>query len=204
MFFWVLLIGVDVSSRKAWLDIITPEWLNPVTHVLRHSDPTPELEQHCGTGGNHRCCQVCIRSPHLDTPSLVKMTSIYCHFLPRTAIKGGMLVPLVTRSEVTVSFDNSSKMWDVTHPPRVNGKWQITWYELLCRRPPAWAKYPRKYTKGTNLLKYDHHSRYTKLFIIQSFEKLTDGDAWSGQLLSESGLSYHAICWSARSLGCTE
>ena len=111
------------------------------------------------------CCQVCIRSPHLDTPSLVKMTS-NCHFLPRIAIKGGILVPLVTRSEVTVSFDNSSKMWDVTHPPRVDGKWQITRYELLCRQPPAWAKYPRKYTKGTNLLKYDHHSRYTKLFII--------------------------------------
>lgn len=47
------------------------------------------------------------------------MTSIYCHFLPRTAIKGGMFVPLVTRSEVTVSSDNSSKMWPARPEPRV-------------------------------------------------------------------------------------
>lgn len=57
----------------------------------------------------------------------------------------------------------------MTRPPRApGGKWQITWYELLCRRPPGrpgQAKYPRKYTKVTNLSKYDHHRVGTQNYL---------------------------------------
>ena len=76
------------------------ELCNSGSHVLRLSR------------GNQSVA--CIRSPHWDAPSEVKMTSIYCHFLPRITINGGILVPLlVTCSEVTViqSSDNPSKMW---------------------------------------------------------------------------------------------
>ena len=58
-------------------------------------------------------------------------------FSPQDSDQRRNVCPLVTRSEVTVSSDNSSKM--VTRPPRVDGKWQITWYQLLCGRPPGRA-----------------------------------------------------------------